>query len=141
MYYLYHISKRKEWGCTNNLDRRLKTLKYSYEDLDRVITCGNVDMAADMEKSLNIEYDYGWNTSQDYRIITKAGKIAHKKSYKRYQHKFTKEETSLGGYITGKFPSEKCIIARKNNVNKLNEYKVCPHCRIYSRGIGYNRYH
>jgi hypothetical protein len=69
MYTLYHILQRKEWGCTNDLDRRLNELNYSYEDLDRVITCGNIDMAANMERDLNIEYGYGWNISQDYRRV------------------------------------------------------------------------
>ena len=69
MFTLYHIPERKEWGCTNDLDRRLDELNYSYEDLDRVITCGNIDMAADMERNLNIEYGYGWNISQDYRRV------------------------------------------------------------------------
>ena len=69
MFTLYHIAQRKEWGCTNDLDRRLDELNYSYEDLDRIITCGNIDIAADMERDLNIEYGYGWNTSQDYRRV------------------------------------------------------------------------
>ena len=140
-YYLYHIPQRKEWGCTTNLKRRLRHLKYKIEDVDRVITCGNVDMAADMERDLNIEYGYGWNPSQDYRVIIKAAKAALLVDYKRHNHMFTKEECSLGGYLVGKYPTEKCITARKNNISKLNLYKICPYCNIKTRGAAYNRYH
>ena len=70
MFYIYHIPKRGEWGCTINLERRLKTLDYKFSDLDRVITVGNINKAADMERELNIEYGYGWNISQDYRKIS-----------------------------------------------------------------------
>ena len=73
MYYIYHIPKRKEWGFTTNLEKRLEKLNYTYNDLDRVISVGNIDKAADMEAQLNIEYGYGWNTSQDYRRVTKMG--------------------------------------------------------------------
>ena len=73
MYYIYHIPKRKEWGCTTNLKKRLDRLNYSYNDLDRVITVSNIDKAADMERELNLEYGYGWNESQDYRRVTKMG--------------------------------------------------------------------
>ena len=73
MYYIYHIPKRKEWGCTTNLEKRLERLNYSYSDLDRVITVGNIDKAAEMEAQLNIQYGYGWNASQDYRRVTKMG--------------------------------------------------------------------
>ena len=79
MYTLYHIPNRKEWGCTTDLDRRLSKLNYSHNDLDRVITVGNIDKAADMEKQLNLEYGYGWNESQDYRRVTKMGLNGSKK--------------------------------------------------------------
>ena len=73
MYYIYHIPKRKEWGCTTNLEKRLKKLGYQISDVDRIITVGNINNAADMEAQLNIEYGYGWNTSQDYRRVIKMG--------------------------------------------------------------------
>jgi hypothetical protein len=73
MYYIYHIPNRKEWGCTTNLEKRLERLNYTYSDLNRVIIVGDIDKAAQMEAELNIEYGYGWNTSQDYRRVTKMG--------------------------------------------------------------------
>jgi hypothetical protein len=78
MYTLYHIPKRKEWGCTTNLEYRLKKLDYQMLDVDRIITVGNINKAADMEAQLNIEYGYGWNTSQDYRRVTRMGLIGGK---------------------------------------------------------------
>jgi len=71
MFTIYHIPKRKEWGCTKNLNRRLRELNYKIEDVDRIITCGNIDMASNMERDLNIEYGYGWNNGKDYRNIIK----------------------------------------------------------------------
>jgi hypothetical protein len=99
-YYLYHIPQRKEWGCTANLNRRLRSLKYKIEDVDRVITCGNVDMAADMERDLNIEYGYGWNPSQDYRRVIKMAKIGGINMQKNHPN-IIKETGSKNGKING----------------------------------------
>ena len=140
MYYLYHI-KGVKWGCSKNLSKRLKKQGYSLTDAYEIIEEDDLDKAADMEKVLNIRDGYPWRDDQDYRIITKAGKAALLVDYKRYKHTFTKEESSLGAYIAGKYPTEKARNARRTNMNKLNEYKTCPHCNIYARGIGYNRYH
>lgn len=73
MFTLYHIPKRKEWGCTNNLINRLKTLSYNIQDVSDVIIESDINKAADLERKLNIEYGYGWNSSRDYRIITAKG--------------------------------------------------------------------
>ena len=69
MYYLYHI-KGVKWGCTKDLEIRLKKQRYSISDLDRLITVGNINLASKMEKELNLEYGYKWQDSQDYRFIT-----------------------------------------------------------------------
>jgi hypothetical protein len=73
MYKIYHITKRKEWGCTKNIDRRLQKLGYTILDVDKIIEINNIDEAAEMERQLNLEYGYGWNESQDYRRVTKMG--------------------------------------------------------------------
>ena len=71
MYTLYHIPGKK-WGCTiQKLSRRLWEQGYTINDIDRVITVGNIDKAAEMEKQLNLEYGYSWKASEDYRNITK----------------------------------------------------------------------
>jgi len=77
MYYVYHIPKRKQWGCTQNLHKRIKRLHYrkgyTINDVEQVITFTDIDQAADAERDLNLKYGYGWNKSRDYRVvITKA---------------------------------------------------------------------
>lgn len=96
MYTLYHISERKEWGCTENLNRRLRQLNYKIEDVDRVITCGNVDMAADMERELNIQYNYGWNSSRDYRNAKRNAILSNK-----FQSKLKLDKSKIQGKILG----------------------------------------
>ena len=86
MYYLYHIPKREQWGCTDNLERRIKDLKkrkgYTINDVTQIITYTDIDQAADMERELNLKYGYGWNRSRDYRVViakaSKAGIAASK---------------------------------------------------------------
>jgi hypothetical protein len=71
MYTLYHIPGVK-WGMTiRKVERRLWEQNYSINNVDRIITCGNEDMAAAMEEQLNIEYGYGWKKSENYKHITK----------------------------------------------------------------------
>jgi hypothetical protein len=141
MYYLYHI-KGVKWGCTINLKKRLKVQGYTLDDVCEIVKETDIDKAADMEKQLNISCGYDWNDGQDYRVMIKAINNAYKNKERVWNGKlFTKEECSLGGYIVGKYPTEKSIIARKKNMSKLNEYKTCPYCGINSRGLGYNRYH
>ena len=72
MFYLYHIPKRQQWGCTQNLQKRLKALHkrkgYTINDVTQIITYTDIDQAADMERELNLKYGYGWNKSRDYRV-------------------------------------------------------------------------
>lgn len=70
MYYIYHI-KGKKWGCTKNLNQRLKRQGYSISDCANIITVGNIDLASKMEKELNIEYGYQWQDTQNYKYVTK----------------------------------------------------------------------
>jgi hypothetical protein len=84
MFYIYHIPARRQWGCTENLLKRLKSLKrrkgYTINDVTQIHTCTDLDQAADMERDLNIKYGYGWNKSRDYRVViakaSKGGKAA-----------------------------------------------------------------
>lgn len=139
-YYLYHI-KGIKWGMSKRLIKRLKNQGYTLNDVCEIVEQSDIDIASDLEKEWNIRDGYGWNDSQDYRAINKASQLALLIDYDRNNHIFTKEECTLGAYMAGKYPTEKSINARRNNMNKLNEYKTCPHCGIYSRGLGYNRYH
>ena len=141
MYQLYHI-KGVKWGCSKNLVKRLKSQGYTLTDAYEIIEISDLDEAADMEKELNIRDGYPFRDDQDYRVILNAGKHSYKNK-KRVGPigTFTKQDCELGGYIAGTYPTEKAREARRTNMNKLNEYKTCPYCNIYARGIGYNRYH
>lgn len=139
-YYLYHI-KGIKWGCTTNLKRRLRQQGYTLNDTCEVIEETNIDIAAELEKNLNIRDGYKWNDSHDYRVILKAGEKALQTDYIRYTHTFTENESKLGGHTTGIKKGEKQQRARRNNVAKLNVYQTCPHCGIHTRGAAYFRYH
>jgi hypothetical protein len=140
-YYIYHIEGVK-WGCTINLEKRLKVQGYNIASIKEVIEKYDIDEAAELEKQLNIEYNYSWNDGQDYRMIVNALKKTYKNKV-RYtpEHTFTKKDCQLGGYITGKKKGEKQQIARRNNVSKINIYKTCPYCNLTTRGAAYHRYH
>jgi hypothetical protein len=124
MYYVYHIPKRQEWGCTNNLEHRLKQLKYTILDVDRVITVGNMNKAADMEKELNLEYGYKWSDANDYRHVTRIGGFSKEQQSKggktNVDSGHLKNISSFAGKIGGKAQSEK-------------EY-TCPNCNRKGRG-------
>lgn len=77
MHKLYHI-KGKKWGCSIELEDRLSKQGYTLKDVCEIIEVLDVDKAADMERELNIRDGYGWNPSQDYRIITKAAALGGK---------------------------------------------------------------
>ncbi len=111
MYYLYHIPKRKEWGCTKYLDKWIKTLGYTISGVDRIITAGNINKAANMEKQLNIEYGYGWSERHDYRVVCKMNKP------------FDKKSQSKGG------------ITQSSKIIK------CPHCNKIGKGMIMGRWH
>ena len=127
---------------TKNLTQRLKRQGYSISDCSDFEYYDDEDIAADREKQLNLRDGYGWNDSQDYRVIKKAGNNAYKNTKRVWNgRRFTKEEAQLGGYITGKYPTEKAREARRNNTNKLNQQQTCPHCGKIGSGLGYNRWH
>ena len=118
-YYVYHIPKRKEWGCTKNINLRLKQLGYTDNDLDRIIICENIDTAAELEKRMNIEYGYGWNETRDYRIITNVSKTGYIKGGEISKEKNSKIVLAFDK-ITGNFVKEYYSIkecARDLNVN------------------------
>jgi 3-oxoacyl-ACP reductase-like protein len=134
MYTLYHI-KGKKWGLTEQkLERRLWQQKMSLNDVSNIITCGNIDMAADMERDLNIEYGYGWNESRDYRNIIKNRKC-----------NFTNSDRMKGAYKGGKSAIlsgqllSVCSIGGKNGgkiagkIQSQKEY-ICPNCNRKGRG-------
>lgn len=130
MFYVYHIPKRRQWGCTNNLEKRIKKLKYrkgyTLNDVEQIITFTDIDEAADAERDLNLKYGYGWNSSRDYRVvITKAkagGEAAAKVNTESKQiHQLGK--TSMGAQASAKI------------------IRVCPHCDKAVKGNTYFKWH
>jgi len=79
MFTLYHIPKRGEWGCTKNLKERLRKLGYTSDDVYETLNVDDKEKAAELERELNIMYGYGWNSSKDYRRVTKMGLNGAKK--------------------------------------------------------------
>jgi hypothetical protein len=116
MFYVYHIPKRKQWGCTANLERRLKALYnrrgYTINDVTQILTFTDIDEAADTEKELNLKYGYGWNPSRDYRV-------ALEKSYKG--GKKAAEVNVASGLVAELGKSGKGGRARQEKLRKLKE--------------------
>ncbi len=119
-YYVYHIQKRQEWGCTTNLNRRLKQLGYSVNDVVEVLSFTNIDEAADTERELNIRDGYGWNTGRDYRNIIKNQKPGGGGGFNNIPIEQRKKTASINGkncHLSGNLD-----IARK----KSSEVKSIP---------------
>jgi len=134
MFTLYHIPGKK-WGMTaQKLQRRLWQQNIKLSEVSNIITCGNLDMAADMERDFNIRDGYGWNESRDYRNITKNRKCswsaedrlkgALKGGKSAVESGQLKSICSMGGKIGGK-------IAGK--ISSQIE-RVCPNCNRSGRG-------
>jgi len=96
MYYIYHIPKRKEWGCSKFLEKRVTNLGYKLSDVDNVIICKDINEAADLEKEKNLEYGYGWNSSRDYRL-----QVARAHKSNETQSKLKLNKSKIQGTILG----------------------------------------
>jgi hypothetical protein len=156
MFTLYHIPKRKEWGCTKNLTKRLKTLSYNIEDISDIILESDINKAADLEKKLNIEYGYGWNSSRDYRLqVKRAYKSNEKQSLKKLKSSSnqgkiigkTNIETGhlksicvLGGKVTANKPEWK-VSSAKGGFNQSQIIRECNICGKVGKGNAMLRHH
>lgn len=134
MFTLYHIQGKK-WGMTRQqLKRRLWQQNLKINDVADVITFDNLEVAADMERELNIRDGYGWNESRDYRNITKNRKCswtnddrlkgALKGGKSAVESGQLMSICSMGGKIGGK-------IAGK--ISSQIE-RVCPNCNRSGKG-------
>jgi hypothetical protein len=125
MHKLYHI-KGKKWGCSIQLEDRLSKQGYTLKDVCEIIEVLDVDEASNMERELNIRDGYGWNQSQDYRIITKAapmggkaaGKIARESGQLKEALKHSCEIRSIPVKVFDKLG------------NIIGEYKSCKEASI-----------
>jgi hypothetical protein len=144
MFYLYHI-KGIKWGCTKNLQQRLKRQGYTISDLADLITIDNVNKAADMEKELNIKDGYGWNTSQDYRVLNKICKAGGVKSSQspnfvercKKAGKANKQATNTLMQYRDK-GTEASLKSEKHN---SKQSYTCPHCNKIGYGLNMLRWH
>ena len=134
MYTLYHIQGKK-WGMTKQkLSIRLWQQNLKKDDVVDVITFDALDVAADMERELNIRDGYGWNDSRDYRNITKNRKCSWttedrlkgslKGGKSAVESGQLKSICSMGGKIGGK-------IAGK--ISSQIE-RICPNCNRIGKG-------
>jgi hypothetical protein len=138
MYYLYHI-KGIKWGCTKNLQQRLKRQGYTISDCFEVITIDNIDIASAKEKELNIEYGYNWQDTQNYKYVTKKWcTLDASKKGAQNSAKATSIPILCFEYNTGKFISEfksirqasrelsmshgNIVLILKNNIKQCNGY-------------------
>jgi hypothetical protein len=149
MYTIYHIPKRKEWGCTKNLNKRVKDLGYTISDVKETIVLNDLDLAANMERDLNIKYGYGWNSSRDYRLMVKrAIKSNVTQSIKKLksssiQGKITgnknvetghlKSIAKLGGIATASKQEWK-VSSAKGGHTQSQIVRECPHCNKIGKG-------
>jgi hypothetical protein len=136
MYHLYHIPNRKEWGCTKNLESRVKKLGYTMSDVSQVITIIDLNEAADMEKELNIKEGYGWNPSQDYRRVKSMArlgglKVGKKNGLKNKQSGHLDKICVMGGLKQGPITGQKNKESghmRNLGLQQAYTQGTCPYC-------------
>ena len=64
-FYLYHI-KGKKWGCTLDLETRLKRQGYTKDDTEEVKEVIGIEVADKLEEFLNKKEGYSYNHTQSY---------------------------------------------------------------------------
>ena len=68
-FYLYHI-KGKKWGCSMDVERRLKEQGFSKDDTEEIKEVIGIEVADKLEKELNLSHGYPFNHTQSYlRVI------------------------------------------------------------------------
>jgi len=149
MYYIYHIPSVKI-GCSTNPKTRVKRQGYTqYEILE---THTDIYIASDREIELQKKYGYKLDTKPYYKTI-KTVSMGGKACIKSRRNNKEKWEKSLlnfqiaggkkQGIIQGKKNVESGLISAlgKKNAEFNNRIRICPHCGIETRGVGYERWH
>lgn len=135
MYHLYHI-KGIKWGCTKNINQRLRRQGYTISDLDRLILVGNIQLADTLEKELNKEYGYK-NKSQSYINACKHAVIGGNKTASLGKmSKIGKER----GPIQGKYNIESGKLKKIRDEQNFSKI-VCPHCKKEGQARAMKRWH
>lgn len=152
MYYIYHISGVKI-GCSTQPKKRVE--KQGYSNFEILETHTDIDVASQREIELQKQYGYKMDNtlySQSYEWATKAGFNPRSKGGKSSGimqrdngslKKFQSAGGKVQGLITGKKNAENGHISAlgKKNSEFNNRIRICPHCSIVTRGIGYVRWH
>lgn len=135
MFYLYHI-KGKKWGCTKNLNQRLKRQGYSISDCANIITVGNIDLAEKMERELNVEYGYK-NQSYSYiNALKNAPKGGNKTASLGKMSKIGKKR----GPIQGKLNVTNGLLKQIRDEQNYSKIE-CPHCKFVGQARAMKRWH
>lgn len=132
MYYLYHI-KGLKWGCTKNLEKRLRKQGYSISDCSNVITVSNIDKAAEMEKQLNLEYGYK-NQHQSYINACKKSILGGNKTSS------IGKMSEIGKIYGGKYAIESGQLKEIRNLQNYSKIE-CPHCKSIGQARAMKRWH
>jgi hypothetical protein len=145
MYTLYHL-KGNKWGMTHRTleerfsDKDYKSKGLTVNDVCETETYSDEHTAADRERELNIRDGYGWNISQDYRIITKRSRNGglntphHRFSDMGKSAKYTlrKLDYEIAQYIrnqyaTGKYTQKRigqCFGVSQNSIMRILKNKT-----------------
>lgn len=82
IFYLYHI-KGKKWGCTLQLEKRLKKQGYTIEDTEEIKEVIGVEVADRLEKFLNEKEGYSYNHTQSY-LLNLFRRVKNSRTPKKY---------------------------------------------------------
>ena len=131
-YYIYHIPGLK-WGCTNNLKTRFRYTKYKLEDVTEVITCYDLELAADTEEQLNDEYGYKHQGTNYRNTLNGAASNSGKKTGK-IRGNINKLSGLIYTITTKEGQSE-------GGFNQSQNIHTCPHCNKIGKSNAMIRWH
>jgi hypothetical protein len=131
-YYIYHIPNLK-WGCTNNLEKRFRYTKYKLEDVTEVITCDDLDIAADTEEYLNKKFNYKCQSTNYRNVLNGAASAGGKVGGKTQGNR--NKISGLIYTITTKEGQSEGGITQSQNIH------ICPHCNKSGKSNAMFRHH
>ena len=126
-YTLYHIRGHK-WGMTERLEGRLKDQGYTISDCCEFEYYDDTNVAANREKQLNLRDGYGWNSSQDYRVILKANEAA-KPGMSARGKKQGKINVESGHWDSLKTTEHQSMAGKKGGLKAVETGQFYKYCR------------
>lgn len=163
-YYIYHIPNfvHKDGtvgkiGCTEEEDAKVRVERQGYTEYEILETHTDIMIASDREIELQKQYGYPVDSCPYYKtrqIVTEEGckkggsaSIKVRKNNKEAYKKSLLNWQIAGGKTNGpKLAKRNVESGWISNLGKKmselnNQIKICPHCGITARGIGYHRWH